>query len=312
MLETVQDLKDKIKIDPQAVNLEIQQSIIHHQKALKKQGAIIGLSGGLDSAVVTALCNKVLGKENIKLLLLPDSESSRIHLNDALDFAQQLDIPWKIIAITPLLRDLHIKKFNLFRAIPFLNKIKRILYPKAHRYYEQISGETPFSSQLKGLDGKPYHDYIQKGQAILHAKHRLRMVLLYYYAEQEDRAVIGCTNKTEQQIGFYVKYGCDHLADLMPIINLYKTQIRQLAEYLGIPSKIIQKEPSPDLLPGLDDRTMIGMPYEQLDLILLAKEQGLTPEKISQLTGIEPRKVKYILDLVKYSKSIRESYLSGF
>jgi len=298
MINTYQDLEDRLIINPKAVGQKIQENIVYQQSNFKKQGAVIGLSGGLDSAVVTALSVKVLGIENIKVLLLPDSESNRTHFFDALNFAKKLEINWEVIDITPLLRDLKIRKFGFLSSIPLLNNFKSFLYQKAHRYYHKISGETPFASQLKGLGEKPYHDYIQKGQAILYAKHRLRMVLLYYYAEQEDRVVIGCTNKTEQQIGFYVKYGCDHLADLMPIIGLYKTQIYQLAKYLKIPDRILQKEPSPDLLPGLDDKTMIGIPYEQIDLVLLAKENNLPPEKISKLTGIELDKINYIFNLV--------------
>ena len=79
------------------------------------------------------------------------------------------------------------------------------------------------------------------------------MVLIYYHAEQQNRSVIGSVNKTEQKIGFFVKFGCDHLADFMPIVSLYKTQVIQLANYLHVPEKIIKKAPSPDLLPGLDD-----------------------------------------------------------
>jgi len=312
MINTYQDLKDGLIINPRAVSQEIQENIVYHQNDLKKLGAVIGLSGGVDSSLVTVLCAKALGRENIKVLLLPDSESNRTHFCDALDFAKKLEINWKVIDITPFLRDLKIRKFGFLSSIPLLNSVKSFLYQKAHRYYQKISNETPFVSQLKGLGEKPYHDYIQKGQAILNVKHRLRMVLLYYSAEQENRMVVGCTNKTEQQIGFFVKYGCDHLADLMPIIGLYKTQIYQLAKYLEIPDRIIQKEPSPDLLPGLNDKTMIGMPYEQIDLILLAKENNLLPEKISKLTGIELDKINYIFDLVYHSKNMSYSDFSIF
>ncbi len=298
IMEEYQKLKDKMNINSPVVCQEIEQRIIKYQQEFKRKGAIIGLSGGLDSSVVTALSVRALGKEQVKVLLMPDSESSKKHVQDALDFARQWGIKWEIIDLTSFLRKFHLKKYSFLDHSPLWYKIKSILYPKAHHYYQQVSGETPFATQLKGLSDKPYHYYIKRGRAILYAKHRLRMVLLYYYAEQEDRMVVGCTNKTEQQIGFLVKYGCDHLADLMPIINLYKSQVYQLAEYLKIPASIIQKEPSPDLLPGLDDQTMIGMPYEEIDLILLAYQNNFSVEEISQITGIAPSKVKYILDLV--------------
>lgn len=305
MINSSQHLKEKLNINPEVVTQEIQQSIVHYLKMVGKNEVIIGLSGGLDSSVVTALCVRALGKENVKVLLLPDNESNPTHLDDATNFSKQLEIEWKLFNITPLLRDVNIKKYGIISRIPFINKLKGFLYRKGHNYYQKISDETPFASQLKGLGKKPYHDYIRKSQAILHAKHRLRMVLLYYYAEQEDRLVIGCTNKTEHQIGFFVKYGCDHLADLMPIIGLYKTQIYQLAKYLKIPDRIIQKEPSPDLLPGLDDKTMIGIPYEKIDLVLLASENNLSPEDISKMTGIKIDTVNSIIDLFYYAKDMR-------
>jgi NAD+ synthase len=282
IMEEYQKLKDKMNINSPVVCQEIEQSIIKYQQKFKRKGAIIGLSGGLDSSVVTALSVRALGKEQVKVLLMPDSESSQRHVQDALDFARQGGIKWEIIDLTSFLRKFHLKKYSFLDHFPFWYKIKSILYPKAHHYYQQESGETPFATQLKGLSDKPYH-----------------------YAEQEDRMVVGCTNKTEQQIGFLVKYGCDHLADLMPIINLYKSQVYQLAEYLKIPSSIIQKEPSPDLLPGLDDQTMIGMPYEEIDLILLAYQNNFSAEEISKITGIAPSKVKYILDLVYQARVFR-------
>ena len=304
MINTHDDLQDRMTINTEKIIREIINNITFQHNKLKKEGALIGLSGGIDSAEVTALCVKALGNEKVKVLLLPDSESDRIHLRDARDFARQLKIKWEIIDITPLLRDFNIKKYGFFSSFSLLNKLKSVLYKKAHNYYQERSGETPFISQLKGLEGKPYHSYIRKGQAILNLKHRLRMVLLYYYAEQENKMVIGCTNKTEKQIGLYVKYGCDHLADLIPIIELYKTQIYQLASHLEIPVRIIQKQPSPDLLPGLDDKTMLGISYEEIDLVLMARKNNLSPEKISKITGIKIDTVNSIIVLTNAAKSI--------
>lgn len=89
----------------------------------------------------------------------------------------------------------------------------------------------------------------------------------------------------------------------MPIKDLYKIQVRQLAKYLKIPDHIIEKEPSPDLLPGLDDQTMIGLSYEEVDLILLAQENNWSAEKISSLLNIAPEQVANVLDLVYYAQS---------
>lgn len=299
-----QHLKEKLYIKPEIVTKEIQKSIFHYLKMVGKNKVIIGLSGGLDSTVVTDLCVRALGKENVKVLLLPDNESDPAHLDDATNFAKQLEIEWKLFNITPLLRDLNIKKYGITSKIPFINKLKGFLYKKGHNYYQKISGESPFATLLKEVDRKPYYNYIKEGQAILNVKHRLRMVLQYYYAERENRVVVGCINKTEKMIGFFVKYGCDHLADLMPITELYKTQIYQIAKYIAIPDRIIKKEPSPDLLPGLNDETMIGIPYEEIDLVLLAIENKVCPEDISKITGIKTDAVNSIIDLVHYAKNI--------
>jgi NAD+ synthase len=86
-----------------------------------------------------------------------------------------------------------------------------------------------------------------------------------------------------------VKHGCDDATDIMPLIHLYKTQVRDLARYLNIPSRIIEKPPSPDILPGIIDEEAIGIPYETLDLILLALEKGWEEDQITEVLGIEDK-----------------------
>jgi len=100
------------------------------------------------------------------------------------------------------------------------------------------------------------------------------MVLLYLNGELENRLVVGAANKTEYRIGFFVKHGCDDDADIMPILGLYKTQVRELARYLNVPADIREKPPSPDIIPGITDEEAIGIPYEELDLTLMAIEKG--------------------------------------
>lgn len=93
------------------------------------------------------------------------------------------------------------------------------------------------------------------------------MLLLYNYAELDNLLVLGTCNKTEKTIGFFVKYG-DAAADASPLEGLYKTQVYQLAKFLSIPEEIIERPPSPDLLPGITDEYAIALAYETLDRIL--------------------------------------------
>ena len=135
------------------------------------------------------------------------------------------------------------------------------------------------------------------------------MVLLYLHGEIENRLVVGAANRTEYSIGYFVKHGCDDATDIMPLLNLYKTQVRELARYLNIPSRIIEKPPSPDILPGIIDEEAIGIPYEKLDLILLALEKGWEIGEIAKVLEIEEEKVVYAKKLIQKSEHMRELYV---
>jgi NAD+ synthase len=135
------------------------------------------------------------------------------------------------------------------------------------------------------------------------------MVLVYLYGELENKLVAGAANKSEYQIGYFVKHGCDDATDIMPLLNLYKTQVRELARYLSIPSRIIEKPPSPDILPGIIDEEAIGISYEKLDLILLAFEKGWGSAEIAQVLEIEEKKVRDVKDLTQKSEHMRKLYV---
>jgi len=111
-------------------------------------------------------------------------------------------------------------------------------------------------------------------------KARTRMTILYYYANTKNKLVCGSSDKSETMMGYFTKWG-DAAADLSPLMDLYKTQVRQLAAHIGIQKEIIVKPPSPQLWPGQLAEKELGVKYEVLDLILLGLENFMSPEEIA-------------------------------
>ncbi|NCP17468.1 NAD(+) synthase, partial [Candidatus Kuenenbacteria bacterium] len=146
---------------------------------------------------------------------------------------------------------------------------------------------------------------LKKGIAYYRIKHRLRMVTEYYYGELNNYLVIGNCNKTEKLTGFFVKHG-DSAADVEPISSLFKTQVRELSSFLGVPNEIIKKAPSPDLIPGITDEISLGMKLEILDQILYGLEKGMSEEEIKRQTDTTEKKIQYVKELIKYSFHMRK------
>lgn len=187
------------------------------------KGAVIGLSGGIDSALTAYLAVCALGKENVLGLMLPEKGiSSKTDIDDAIEVASILTIEYRIIEISPVLA-------SFSSVIPF------------------------FDNKAKTANGN--------------LKARTRMCILYYYANAMDRMVVGTGNKTELLLGYFTKYG-DGGVDIEPIGDLYKTQVRGLSRYLGVPPEILEKTPTAGLWPGQTDENELGVSYEMADQIL--------------------------------------------
>jgi len=278
-------------------------------RELEREGAILGLSGGIDSAVVAALCTRAVGPEKTLALVMPDRDSRREHIKDALDFAGQLGIEAKLIDITPYLRKLRAYRLFFLHRFPLPKKIKAKLAHKAHAYFERKTGKTPFSAGILGAHDSRFDACLKNCTAYYRIKHRLRMVLLYLHAERGNRLVVGAANKTEYRIGFFVKHGIDDAADVMPLLGLYKTQVRELARHLNVPSRIVDKAPSPDIIPGITDEEAIGIPYEKLDLIVLALEKGWEIPEVASVLKIDQEAVKRVKELTERSAHMRETYV---
>lgn len=305
----LEKLKAGMKIEPEKVALFLENFIREYTDKLEREGVILGLSGGIDSAVITALCVRALDPEKILVLIMPEKDSKKEHTQDALNFARELGIEVKLINITPYLEKLGVYKLFPLDKILSLGKLKGVLIRKAYHFYERKTGKLPFLESLSGFKDKEYSSYLSKGNAYYRAKHRLRMILLYFYGEMENRLVVGAANKSEYKIGYFVKHGCDDATDIMPLLNLYKTQVRELARYLNIPAKIIEKPPSPDVMPGLAaDEEVMSISYEKMDLILLALEKGWKVPDIVKNLGVKEEKILYIKNMMQKSEHMRKIY----
>jgi len=305
----LEKLKSEMKINAEKVALSLENFIREYTDKLEREGVILGLSGGIDSAVIAALCTRAVGSKKTLTLIMPDKDSKKEHTKDALNFAQELGIEAKLIDITPYLEGLGVYKLFLLDKLLSLGKLKGTLIKKAYRFYERKTGKISFLESLSGFKDKEYSSYLARGNAYYRAKHRLRMLLLYLYGEMQNRLIVGAANKSEYKIGFFVKHGCDDATDIMPLLNLYKTQVRELARYLNIPARIIEKPPSPDVVPGLtDDEEVIRISYEKMDLILLALENGWKLVEIVKALEIEEEKVIYIKNMIRKSEHMRKIY----
>lgn len=202
-------------------------------KETQTRGFILGLSGGLDSAVCAALIRRATG--NCLGLILP-VESAVKDLDDAAMVASAVDLKTEYIDLTPAYR-------NLVKLLPGRDRL---------------------------------------AQANLKA--RLRMVVLYYYANVNHYLVCGTGNKTEIALGYFTKYG-DGACDLLPIGDLYKTEVRELARALAVPAAIIDKVPTAGLWPGQTDEAEIGFAYDQIDQTLRALCRGRAPGRCAERLG---------------------------
>ena len=293
-----------MQIDPAQVAEQIETFIRRQVDAYQRDGVILGLSGGLDSAVLASLAARALGPEKVQALLLPERDSSPDSKTDALLEIERLGIRHKQVDLTPMLSDLGIYKLLPLRLLG-VRSLKAAVVQHHHRAQAEALGEMPFRAGLLGTrDLGKDKNLIDTGNAYSRVKHRVRMTTLYYYADLENRLVLGSTDKSKASTGFVVKWG-DNVADIEPLLPLYKTQVRQLARYLGVSEKIMDKAPSPDLIPGIVDGLALGMDYDTLDRILWGLEQGWAEETIVEAMRVTSAQVEHVEEMRRRSEHMR-------
>ncbi len=243
----------------------------------KKDGFVFGLSGGIDSTVVAYLLKEAVDGNRILALIMPELDSDPSSKKDALLVARLLGIRYRVIPITEVIRSI-----GAYREVPLwillFRPLKVKIINRIYERYAEVLNKPLFFAIKDKVDPRLY--WFNKGKAYYSVKHRIRMAILYFFAEKENYLVTGCTNLTERLIGLYVRYG-DDASDIAPISHLYKTEVIELAKFLKVPEKIIEKSPTPDLIPGITDEGSIGFSYKDIDSLLRSFEEGKSPEKIN-------------------------------
>jgi NAD+ synthase len=262
---------------------------------LKKRGAVVGVSGGIDSSVVLALCAKTFGPEKVLAIMMPERDSSPESKELATLLCEKFRVPNILEDITEAVhgfgcykrRDEAVKR--IFPEYdPKTYKMKIVL----HADKEAKGKLNLFFLTIIAPDGEiksqrlPLAEYLQI-VAASNFKQRSRTNMLYYHAEAKNFAVIGTGNKNEHEQGFFVKYG-DGGADVKPIAHLFKTQVFQLAEFLDVPEDIRKRTPTTDTYSAeqTQEEFFYKMPFDIMDRIWDGWEKGVSSDTIAKVLRI--------------------------
>jgi NAD+ synthase len=244
-----QDIINEIKEQNYlTITEKIENFLLEQIEKNQSKGFILGLSGGIDSAVIAYICKRKLKDKTLALIMPDTSITPKSETEDAL----------KMIALTGI-------EYKLIDIKPIINEYSMYLEPN------------------------------EKAKGNLRA--RVRTNMLYYYANVKNYLVLGSSDKSEFNVGYFTKFG-DGASDITPIVSLYKLQVREIAKHLGVPDKIISKKSSPHLWKDHEAEEELGISYEEIDSILYCMiEKKLSTKEIEQNTQISKETIEKIQQL---------------
>jgi NAD+ synthase len=288
--------KDILHIDATATAQRI-QDVLKQQVVtqLKRRGLVVGLSGGIDSSVTAALAVRALGKGRVFGLFMPETDSSDEGLQFGRLLADALGVDAVLEDIGPILnaagcyarRDAAIKK--VFPDYTPDYKCKMVLSSGDGYAISSLIVQSPAGVQTKvRLTAEAYLGIV----AAMNFKQRTRKMLEYYHADRLNYAVAGTPNRLEYDQGFFVKNG-DGSADVKPIAHLYKSQVYQLAEFLGVPKEIQLRPSTTDTysLPQSQEEFYFALPHDKMDFCLYGINHGVPAADVAAVTGLTPQQV---------------------
>lgn len=295
-------LLDDVETVVNTITVKLRQDV---QQNLKRNGAVVGISGGIDSSVCLALCAKAFGADKVLGIIMPEKDSSPESEILARELADKFGVKAIKEDITPALsgfgcyrrRDEAVKRvFPEYDPVHYKMKIgikQTGLYSSLPPVFSLTIIDNENNQKEKLLPVKEYLQIV----AASNFKQRTRMSMLYYHAEALHYAVIGTPNKHEQEQGFFVKYG-DGGADVMPIGNLYKTQVYQLARFLEVPDSIILRTPTTDTYSAeqSQEEFFYQLPFELMDIYWYGYENNYSPAEVAEVMDETEERVKALFN----------------
>ena len=293
-------IMEELNRDIENLALNIRSFIKSQISSFKKKGVVLGVSGGIDSAVALTLCVQELGKENVYGILLPEKESAPSSRTLGAEICESLGVQYEEVPISPILESLNIyeKKEQIIKRTcpeydPRIHKTSLVLPD----FLNQGLLNVPYIRLIK--DGETVAKYRLKANDYLEliglqgVKQRSRMVIQYMYAEKLNYVVCGTTNKTELVLGQFIKYG-DGGLDLEPLADCYKTQIYALGKFLNVNEEIMKRPPSADTWSHYttDEEFYWRMPIHVMDQLLYSQEHHLPLHVIEKNTGLPRDKIE--------------------
>ena len=268
------DIPKELELPYDKVEARIEEGIKRYIDEYKIDRAIIGISGGLDSSVTAYLTSRAIGSDKVVGVTMNDTVTPEKDRIDARRVFEELRIRHLDVDITSIGSSLT----ELLNEKLFLNfspgELRKLSEQKIRNTYSNI-------------------------------KPRLRMTILYFFANRLNGSVIGTSDKSEILLGYFTKYG-DGAADILPIGDLKKTQVRALGSYLGLPESILSKKSSPALLPNQTAEGELGVDYKTADLIFhYGFDQKLTKEEVVEKLNIAPSVVENVYERVRMAEHKR-------
>ena len=303
---------ERLRLDPEAeterVTAWIRDTVFHH---FRRKGAVIGVSGGIDSSVVAFLCVRALGSDRVQILFTPEADSSPDSLRLGRMVAETLNARSTVEDISTVLKGA--------RCYERRDESVRLVVPEYGPGYKckivlpgllDAGRYSIFSVVVQSPDGQTKKVRLTPEAylgivAATNFKQRARKMMEYYYADLLQYAVAVTPNRLEYDQGFFVKNG-DGAADFKPIAHLYKSQVYQLAAYLGVPEEICRRPPTTDTysLEQSQEEFYFTLPLEHMDLCLYGKDHGIPAAELVPTVGLDAGLVQRVYEMIESRRKV--------
>lgn len=305
-LGTQLDLEEVMTIDCSKVSKKIHEFI--HKKIDEREldGIVLGVSGGVDSAVAASVCVEAMDNPSkVHGLHLYDRDSSSKFTRSARELADKLGIHYDVIDISPRVKEQGAYNPLIMKLVPYSNLVNKGILLTNKILSPILYGSSPYEVTLKRHDPSKLRMGFVAGIAKtiengFNIRHITRRKMLEEYAEKNNLLLVGAANRAEAFVGWFVKDGVDDLPVEL-IMDLYKGQVRQMTDYYEVPESITRERASPDMFKGLGDEDLIGHQYTSIDKVAYVEENDLSPE-IAYANGVSKEKYEKIVTLHELSE----------